>query len=111
VVDGVTSGRAAKGVTVSSALGALAVVSVDLSTLGLDGKPAEILFRLVGGTDPSTSSTVTLSDVLVKSNSGPVVPEPSTFLLAGLGILGWLGYALIVQGRPIAATAAAGSLN
>jgi hypothetical protein len=83
VVDGVTQGLAAPGVTVSSAPGALALVSVDISSL-LAGQTAEIFFRLVGGTDPSSSSTM-LSDVTV--TGAIAVPEPSTFLLAYLGMV------------------------
>jgi len=85
VVDGVTQGQAASGVTALSAAGALAVVSVDISSLGLAGQPAEVLFRLTGGTDPSSSTTVTLSDVTV--TGAIAVPEPSTFLLACLGMV------------------------
>jgi hypothetical protein len=89
VVDGVTQGQAAIGVTVSPVSGSPALVSVDISTLAA-GQQAEILFRLIGGTDPSSSSTVTLSDVKVLTNAGQI-PEPSSFILASLGILGALG--------------------
>src|SRR5262245_65752161 len=67
------------------------------------GQQAELLFRLIGGTDSSSSSTVTLSDVNVSAASGPsVVPEPSAFFLGGLGILGGLGYVLCDRGRRVA---------
>jgi hypothetical protein len=92
VVDGVTQGLAANGVTVSSLPGSLALISVDLSSLNLDGQTAEILFRLTGGTDPSSSSTVTLSDVNVLTQSTVTVPEPNSFILAVLGIVSWIGY-------------------
>ena len=82
VVDGVTQGLAATGAGVSPLSGMPALVSLDLSSL-LAGQQAEILFRLIGGTDPLSSSTVTLSDVDVITASG--VPEPSTLLLGGLG--------------------------
>jgi len=67
----------------------LAVVSVKLSCLGLAGQRAQVLFRLIGGTDPSSSSTVTLSnvDVIVAS-----VPEPSAFVLASLAFLFCAGF-------------------
>ena len=90
VVGGVTQGQAADGVTVSGGAGVLAVVSVDLSSLNLTGQTAEILFRLVGGTDPASSSTVTLSDVTVIGASS--VPEPGTFILGVLGVLCVSGY-------------------
>jgi len=92
VVAGVTQGQAASGVTVSSASGVLAVVSVDLSSLGLAGQQAQVLFRLIGGTDPSRSSTVTLSNVDVIAEAASV-PEPSTFVLASLAFLCWAGFA------------------
>jgi hypothetical protein len=89
----------ATGVSESSVPVALARVAVDISSLAA-GQPAEILFRLIAGTDPSSLSTVTLSDVdVITTALGPsVVPEPSTCFLAGLGILGWLGYALRPRG-------------
>jgi len=90
VVDGVTQGSAATGVTVSTSPGALGQISVDLSSLGLDGQTAEVFFRLIGGTDPSSTSTVTLSDV--KVIAGASVPEPGTFILASLAILCCVGY-------------------
>jgi hypothetical protein len=83
VVDGVTQGEAVTGVTVTTPPGVLAVLSVDLSSLNLGGQSAEILFRLVGGTDPENSSTVTISDVIVKG--GAAVPEPGTLVLGLLG--------------------------
>ncbi len=101
VVDGVTQGLAATGAGVSPLSGMPALVSLDLSSL-LAGQQAEILFRLIGGTDPLSSSTVTLSDVNVITASG--VPEPSTLLLGGLGILAWLGYVRRVRGRSNAPT-------
>jgi len=91
VVDGVTQGLAANGVTVSSPPGSLALISVDLSSLGLDGQTAQVFFRLIGGTDPSSSSTVTLSNVIVNT-AGSAVPEPGTFMLASLAILCCVGY-------------------
>jgi hypothetical protein len=93
VVDGVTQGQAASEVTVSPVSGTPALISVDISPLTA-GQQAEILFRLIGGTDPSSSSTVTLSDVKVVTSAGPSVPEPSSFILAGLGLLGGLSYSL-----------------
>ena len=96
VVDGVTQGQAARGVTVSPPSGTPAVVSVDISSLAA-GQAAEILFRLIGGGDPASSSTVTISDVKVVTGSTPAVPEPGAFLLASLGILGGLGYAHRLQ--------------
>jgi hypothetical protein len=94
VVGGVTQGQAASGVSVSPLSGAPALISLDISPL-LAGQQAEILFRLIGGGDPLSSSTVTLSDINVIAASGPsLIPEPSSFFLGGLGVLGWLGYAL-----------------
>ena len=61
--------------------GVLAVVSLDLSTQGLDGQSAEILFRLIGGTDPLSTSTVTISNVEIIT--GAAVPEPSS-IVSGL---------------------------
>jgi hypothetical protein len=83
----VTPGLAA-GVSESSVSGALAQVSVNIPSV-LVGQEAEILFRLIGG-DSSSSSTVTISDVGVFTSSAHAVPEPSTFFLFGVGILGWL---------------------
>jgi hypothetical protein len=85
VVDGVTQGQAATGVTVTTPAGVLALVSVDLSSLNLSGQPAEVFFRLIGGTDPASSSTVTISNVIVIG--GAAVPEPSTLVLGLLGCL------------------------
>jgi hypothetical protein len=97
VVEGVTQGQAASGVTVTPASGTPAVVSVDISSL-LAGQPAEILFRLIGGGDSLSSSTVTISDVIVRTGASPAVPEPGAFLLASLGFLGGFGYALRLRG-------------
>ena len=55
------------------------VVSLDLSSAGLDGQTAEVLFRLSGGDDQSTSS-VTISNVIVIA--GGAVPEPASIVLA-----------------------------
>jgi hypothetical protein len=90
VVDGVAQGQSATGVTVTTPPGVLSLVSVDLSSLNLGGQSAEILFRLVGGTDPASSSTVTLSNVIVIG--GAAVPEPGTFVLGLLGCLFSGGY-------------------
>ncbi len=87
IVDGVTQGEAANGVSVSSSPGALALISVDLSTLGLDGQMAEILFRLSGGTDPSSSSTVTISDVKVIAGASVAEPASITSGVTGMAIL------------------------
>src|SRR5262249_36175228 len=54
----------------------------------------EILVPLIGGGDSSSTSAATISDVGIPTSSAQAVPEPSTFFVAGLGILGWLGYAL-----------------
>jgi hypothetical protein len=78
IVQGVTSGLSASGVTVSSSPGTLGIISVDFSTLGLDGQNAEILFRLNGGTDPLSASTVTISHVIVIANQA--VPEPASMI-------------------------------
>jgi len=86
VVDGVTQGLAANGVTVSSSLGSLALISVDLSSLNLDGQTAEVFFHLIGGTDPSSSSTVTISNVIVNT-AGSAVPEPASIICGLTGIL------------------------
>lgn len=86
VVDGVTQGQAASGVTVSSLAGTLGVISVDLSSLALDGQTAQILFRLSGGTDPDSSSTVTLSDVKVIAGTS-AVPEPASIITGLTGML------------------------
>ncbi len=94
VVDGVTQGTAASGVSVSTPSGSLALVTVDLSSLNLDGQTAEILFRLGGGTDHESSSTVTLSDVNVLTQSTVPVPEPNTFIMAMIGVVSWIGYRL-----------------
>ncbi len=83
IVDGITQGQAALGVTVTVPSGDIALVSVDLSSLNLDGQSAEILFRLAGGTDPDSSSSVTISNVIVIG--GASVPEPSTLLLGVIG--------------------------
>jgi hypothetical protein len=98
VVDGVTQGQAAIGVIVSPVSGTPALISVDITSLAA-GQQGEIFFRLLGGTDPSGTSTVTLSDVKIVTSSGPSLPEPGSFLLAGLGLLGWLGY-LLCRPRP-----------
>jgi hypothetical protein len=97
VVDGVTQGSAAGGVSVSTPPGTLAVVALDLSSLNLDGQTAQILFRLVGGTDPDSSSTVTLSNVEVIN--GASVPEPSTFVLGSLGIFCCLAVEIVRRVR------------
>jgi hypothetical protein len=104
IVQGVTSGSTAMGVTVSSSAGTLGVVSVDLSTLGLDGQSTEVLFRLVGGTDPSSSSTVTISNVIVIAGQ-PVVPEPaSVFSLATGALLVAGGFAMRSRKRLVGAS-------
>jgi hypothetical protein len=90
VVEGVTQGQAAPGVTVTSPPGVLNVISVDLSSLNLAGQDAEILFRLVGGTDPDSSSTVTISNVIL--TGGAAIPEPGTLVLVVLGGLLSGGY-------------------
>ncbi len=90
VVAGVTQGQAATGVTVSNPPGVLGLISLDVSSL--TGQTAEILFRLTGGTDPYSSTTVTLSDVNVLTQSTIVVPEPNSFITAALGIVSWIGY-------------------
>jgi hypothetical protein len=93
VVQDVVTPSLAAGVSESPVPGTQElVVSLDISSLAA-GQQAEILFRLIGGDDLS-SSTVTLSDVGVLTSPTQAVPEPSTFFVAGLGILGWLGYAL-----------------
>ena len=71
--------------TVAGGSGVLAVVSVNLTSLSLTGQNAEILFRLVGGTDPASSSSVTLSNVTVVGASS--VPEPGTLIMGVLGVL------------------------
>jgi hypothetical protein len=97
VVDGVTQGQAAMGVTVTSPPGILALVSVDLSALNLGGQSAEILFRLAGGTDPASASTLTLSNVTLIG--GAAVPEPGTLVLGVLGGLISGGYCWRRRGR------------
>jgi len=86
IVDGVAQGQAATGVSVTPVSGLPTRISVDISSLQA-GQHAEVLFRLIGGTDPSSSSTVTLSDVNVIA-AGVAVPEPSTrdicLLITGL---------------------------
>jgi len=86
VVDGVTQGLAANGVTVTSPPGSLALITLDLSSLSLDGQSAEILFRLIGGTDPSSSSSVTISNVIVNT-AGSAVPEPASIISGLTGML------------------------
>jgi hypothetical protein len=78
IVGGVTQGSTAPGVTVSPSAGTLGVISVDLSNAGLDSQSAEILFRLIGGTDPLSTSTVTISNVIVIA--GGSVPEPASII-------------------------------
>ncbi len=97
VVDGVTQGSAANGVTVSTPPGSLALISLDLSSLNLDGQSAEILFRLIGGTDPLSSSTVTISNVIVNT-AGPAVPEPSSIIS---GLTGMLILSVVVEVRQV----------
>jgi PEP-CTERM motif len=86
VVDGPANEMAGQGVSVMTPPGVLAVVSVDLSSLGLDGMQAEVLFRLIGGLDLLSTSTVTISDVKVIAPSG-AVPEPSSLVLLSIGLL------------------------
>ncbi len=97
VVDGVTQGLAGNGVTVSSSPGSLALISVDLSALNLDGQTAEVFFRLIGGTDPSSSSTVTISDVIINT-AGSSVPEPSSIIS---GLTGMLMLSVVVGVRRV----------
>jgi len=78
IVDGVTQGSTAPGVTISPLAGTLGVISVDLSNSGLDGQTAQVLFRLIGGNDPLSTSTVTISDVIVVA--GGSVPEPASIV-------------------------------
>ncbi|GEM_PF-4317705 len=72
VVTNANPALAATGVTVSSSPGIFAQVSVDLPS-NLDGQSAGILFRLIGGTDPYSTSTVTIST----SRSSRPQPFPS----------------------------------
>jgi hypothetical protein len=90
VVDGVTQGQAAMGVTASPLSGTPTVIALDISSLGLAGQSAQVLFRLIGGTDPNSTSTVTLSNVEVIG--GTAVPEPSALVLASLGFLCCAGF-------------------
>jgi hypothetical protein len=78
------------GVTATNPAGVLEVVSVDRSSLNLSGRAAEVLFRLVGGTDPANTSTATLSDVAVIGASA--VPEPGTLIRGVLGALCSFGF-------------------
>jgi hypothetical protein len=69
----------------------LGQVSVDLSGLA-GGESAGILFRLIGGSDPYSSSTVIISNVEIMT--GSAVPEPSSIIpglsavLVGAGVMG-----------------------
>jgi len=102
VVDGVTQGQAATGVSVTPVSGTPTLISVDISSLQA-GQQAEVLFRLIGGTDPSSSSTVTLSDVDVIA-AAAAVPEPSTrdMCLLITGLVG--GVMVLKRHRSVRAT-------
>ena len=56
----------------------LGVVSVSLAGANLDNQSVEILFKLIGGTDPDSTSSVTISNVIVIA--GGAVPEPSSIV-------------------------------
>jgi len=107
VLEGITSGQAAAGVTTLPTSDALPLlVSVDLA--GLQGQTARIYFRLLAGGDNSNAS-VELSDVIVHTTSA-AVPEPGAFTLAviGAGCMLRLG----IRGRRwIANTEAAGEFS
>ncbi len=81
----------ASGVTLSPQTGLPVVVTLDISSPSLYGQTAELLFRLSGGDDADSLSTVTLSDVQVLGGLS-TIPEPSTATLVILGGLGMIGY-------------------
>jgi hypothetical protein len=88
LVDGVTQGLAAPGVTLSPSPTSLPLnFTVDVSSLG--GKDTRILFRLIGGGD-SFAATVGVTNVSV---TGAIVPEPGSLVLLCSGFVTLVAYA------------------
>jgi hypothetical protein len=76
--SGITSGLAADGVMVSAGATAGTIcVSVDTSALG--GDNAELLFRVIAGSDPETQASVTLSINQAAATTATVTSAPLAY--------------------------------
>jgi hypothetical protein len=82
-----------------------AVVTLDLSGAGLDGQTAEILFKLIGGNDEDSTSTVTISNVIVVT--GQAVPEPASIVPACTALVILAGFVSARSRRKTPRTTAA----
>jgi hypothetical protein len=96
ITDGLPNEMYTGDVTVSPLAGTLGVISLNLASQGLDGQNAQLLFRLISGTDPLSASTVTVSDVIIVT--GAAVPEPSS-IISGLTAVVVLAGAFAVRSR------------
>jgi hypothetical protein len=103
LVDGVTAGRAAAGVTVTPLVGGVETISLDVSSLvsGLqvgEERTVRLMFTLVGG-GFSFDASVNLDGVAITGTGGgdppdgppPVVPAPASVVLLLSGCPALLG--------------------
>jgi hypothetical protein len=89
-----TQGDKATGVTVSSDNSFPITITIDTSALG--GTSARLLFRVIGGGDRDSTSSVSIDEVVgTPDNNGPPssTPAPATLILAAIGAFGCAGKA------------------
>ncbi len=105
LVTGFPAAQVAPGVTVSSNGNFPITVTIDTSSVG-DVSNAELLFRVIGGTDPASTSSVSLDDVTLNPTGGggpggSAVPEPGSIMLFTFAALGLAGRAWRMSRRTI----------